>query len=380
MILPADQAYLRTRLSIMHSRLLSPEQLEQLIGLPPKELLASFHVEPGGERSASRQMQQFEQDMLQVWLDEMGALLRPLNGPAREVLVQWARRYELLNLKALIRGKLAGLSRAEISASLFQLPGFLSLDHERLLHTEDVSELLRRLDGTPYQSIARQAQRRFLERQDQFLLDAALDQYFYTEMLRHTYPLDEPDRSQMQALLGRVIDRHNLVWMLRYRYTYGLSPAQAQYLSIERGYRLSSNRLGRLLNQASIGEFLAGLPPRLRQICGPSEDILLIESHLVHHLRQFTQAFFQHSPSIVAVALAYLILRFLELGQLYAIVQARMLGLSDRLLREALNPSGHGAGSDTPEQETSHGRSGTRGSGLGTRELPGMLHDLREAS
>ncbi|MBF0255703.1 MAG: V-type ATPase subunit [Gammaproteobacteria bacterium] len=335
MIRSADQAYLRTRLSILHNRLRRPQEIEQLIRLPAAELLASFHIEPG---DANRQMQQFEQSMLQVWLDEMSALLRPLNGPAREILVQWARRYELFNLKALIRGKTAGLSKAEISASLFQLPGFLSLDHERLLHTDDIGELLRRLDGTAYQSIARQAHRRFIERQDHFLLDAALDQYFYNEMLRHCQPLDEPDRSQMRELLGGVIDRHNLVWMLRYRYNYGLSPAEAHYLSIEQGQQLSSDLLGHLVEKPDVAAFLAALPARLRQICGETQDIVIIEQRMQRHLQQTAERFFQHSPSIVAVALAYLILRFLELHQLYAIIQARMLGLHDQLLREALDP------------------------------------------
>jgi ATP-dependent DNA helicase RecG len=37
-------------------------------------------------------------------------------------------------------------------------------------------------------------------------------------------------------------------------------------------------------------------------------------------------------------------------------------------------PNGHGADSTTPEYETSFGRFGTRGSGLGTRKLPRMFH------
>ncbi len=338
MQLPADQAYLRTRLTILYNRLRSPQQIEQLIQLPGDELLASFQIETLSGDSPGQRMQQFEQTMLQVWLDEMSALLRPLNGPARDILVQWARRYELLNLKALIRGKIAGLSRAEISDSLFQLPGFLSLDHDRLLHTEDISELLRRLDGTPYQSIARQAHRRFIERQDHFLLDAALDQYFYKELYRYVATLEPLDQKPMQELLGRVIDRHNLTWMLRYRYNYGLSPAQAHYLSIDQGYRLSSELLARLVEKPDIAAFLASLPDTIGRITGSEANIVLIESRLQADLKASTRQCFQHSPSIVAVVLAYLILRYFELSVLYAIIQARVLGFGDPMLREALAP------------------------------------------
>jgi V/A-type H+-transporting ATPase subunit C len=339
LILPADQAYLRTRLTILFNQLRSPEAVTRLIALPADELLDSFHIDFGPGASKNHLIQQFEQDMLQIWLNEMSALLRPLKGPARAILIQWARRYELFNLKALIRGKVAGLSRTDISASLFHLPGFLSLDHEGLLHTDDITELLRRLDGTPYQSIARQAHRRFVEKQDHYLLDAALDQFFYAEMYRLTDPLDTADRQEMQELLGRVIDRHNLVWMLRYRYNYALSPAEAHYLSIDHGYRLNSDLLARLVEQTHIEDFLRMLPGRLQQITGETADIVLIESRLVANLKHHAYRFFRRSPSLVTMALAYLILRYLELKALYALVQARILGLSDQILLEALDPA-----------------------------------------
>jgi V/A-type H+-transporting ATPase subunit C len=338
MILPASQAYLRTRLSILHQRLKKPEDIESLIQLPADRLLAQFHIEPGGKASNSLLMQQFEQKMLQVWLDEIAALLRPLKGPARAILVQWARRYELYNIKALVRGKLAGLSRARIAESLFRLPGFLDLDLEPLLHSDSLPELLRRLDGTPYQSIARQAQRRFTENPDPFLLDAALDQFFYIELCRHLEPLEPTDRREMRELLGRVIDRHNLVWMLRYRYNYALSPAQSLYLSIEQGHLLDRPALARLVNQPDIPGFLAALPEPIGSITGSEPDIVIIESRLQADLKASSEQAFQHSPSILAVALGYLNLRYFELSLLYAILQARLLGLGDALLREALQP------------------------------------------
>lgn len=338
MILPASQAYLRTRLIILHQRLRTAEDIDALISLPADRLLAQFHIDSGGKTPNSQLMQQFEQGMLQVWLDEIAALLRPLKGPARAILVQWARRYELYNIKALVRGKLAGLSRARIAESLFRLPGFLNLDLEPLLHSDTLPELLRRLDGTPYQSIARQAQRRFVENPDPFLLDAALDQFFYAEMCRHLDPLEPTDRREMRELLGRVIDRHNIVWMLRYRYNYALSPAQSLYLSINQGHLLDRPALARLVNQPGIGEFLAALPKPIGTIVGSEPDIVIIESRLQADLKANSEQAFQKSPSILAVAFGYLNLRYFELSLLYAILQARVLGLGDALLHEALKP------------------------------------------
>jgi V/A-type H+-transporting ATPase subunit C len=46
----------------------------------------------------------------------------------------------------------------------------------------------------------------------------------------------------------------------------------------------------------------------------------------------------RHSPSVLTSVLAYLVIRYSEIIKLYAIVHARVHGLNDGLLEEALNP------------------------------------------
>lgn len=335
---PADQAYLRTRLAILRGRLRGEEALNALMGLPPAALLESFGLQPGAGLARDRLLAGFEQSLLQLWLDELTTLLRPLRGPAREILMQWARRYELFNLKALIRGKLNGMPAALIRESLFRLPAFLALDHERLLQSDNVEELLLRLDDTPYRSLAHQARRRFAENQDPFLLDATLDQYFYTELSHRLRPLEEPDRAAMGELIGRIVDRHNLIWMLRYRYNYALPPAQAFFLSIDHGFRIGRARLARLVEAPSLERFLEGLPGAIREILGGATRILVIEARLKADLAAYAGRLLRQSPSVIAAVFAFLILRYYEINGLFAIVQARIAGLDDAILREALHP------------------------------------------
>lgn len=333
----ADQAYLRTRLAILHGRLRSEVQWRVLIRTPAEELLAGFglHTETG--LAQERLLDSFEQSLLQLWLDELTVLLRPLRDPQREILLQWARRYELFNLKALIRGKLNGLPITRIRESLFRLPPFLSLDHERLLQTDDVGELLRRLDNTPYRSLAHQARRRFEENQDPFLLDATLDQHVYTLLVRRLRLLEGADFEAMTGLIGRMVDRRNLVWMLRYRYNYAIPPDQAFFLSIDHGFRVSRSHLAKLVEASSIEQFLDGLPESVKGILAGAQGIVLIESRLKSELAEFAERLLRQGSSAIASVFAYLILRFYEISQLFAIVQARVAGLDDRLLHQALH-------------------------------------------
>ena len=167
----------------------------------------------------------------------------PSAGSARRLLTHWASRYEVLNIKALVRGKIGQLPNEEIEQSLFLLPGFLGLNHDQLLNTDNVAELLRQLQKTPYQRLATQALRRYEERPDPFLLDATLDQQFYGELIDRAHHLQARTAPRSSSLIGRIVDRHNLVWSLRYRYNYGLQASEVLYLAIDGGRVLDRRRL-----------------------------------------------------------------------------------------------------------------------------------------
>lgn len=335
----ADQAYLRTRLAIMRTNLFSPERLQALAALPFEDLAAEsgFGAAPGASQTG--RLAAFERSLMQSWLDELGALLRPLGGPARRLLIQWASRYELLNIKALVRGKIGQLPNDTVENSLFRLPGFLSLNLDRLLNTDSVPELLRHLQKTRYRRIATQALRRYEERPDPFLLDATLDQQFYSDLIRRAQLLDSTDRNEILNLIGRVVDRHNLVWSLRYRFNYGLQPSEVLYLAIDGGRLLNRTRLNEVVNAETLQEALGKLPDNLLNHGGDvPQTIPLIEAAMHRDIHAYADRTLRMSPSVLTSALAYLVLRHDDIMALYAIVHARVYGFSGDLLAEALNP------------------------------------------
>lgn len=333
-----DQAYLRTRLAIMSTHLLTPETLIGLMALPLDELAsASGFDSVSGDNDAAR-LATFERTLMQTWLDELSALLRPLNGSARRLLTHWASRYEVLNIKALVRGKIGQLPNEEIEKSLFRLPSFLSLNHDQLLNTDSVTELLRQLQKTPYQRLATQALRRYEERPDPFLLDATLDQQFYGELIDRAHHLSGTDRAEVLSLIGRIVDRHNLVWSLRYRFNYGLQASEVLYLAIDGGRVLDRSHLQEVLHADTLADALRQLPDGLLHQGGVPQQITVVEASMREDLFAYAKRAMRHSPSALTSVLSYLVLRHGGIKALYAIVHARVYGLDDELLQEAINP------------------------------------------
>lgn len=338
----AHQAYLRTRLAIMSLNLLGRDGLRALARLPREELeQASGFADVRGSNDGAR-LAAFERALMQTWLDELSTLLRPLEGPARRLLTQWASRYELLNIKALVRAKIGQLPNDEVERSLFVLPGFLSLDHDELLNTDSVPELLRHLQKTRYRRLAAQALRQYEQRPDPFLLDATLDQQFYGDLIDRARRLTGADHSETLNLIGRIVDRHNLVWSLRYRYNYGLQPSEVLYLAIDGGRVLNCSRLQQIVQAETLHEAWQRLPDNLLSHGRMPRQITRIEIAMRDELSDYAQRAMRSSPSALTRVLAYLVVRHGEITKLYAIVHARVRGLGDDLLGDALELR-HGA-------------------------------------
>ncbi len=183
-----DQAYLKTRVGVFAGRLFSSDDITRYKAMSLNQLGEAFDLlpiieEPLDLRQKSRLL---EQALLRRIMFELSVLLRPLQGHARGLLLYWPRKYELYNLKTLIRGKLNELGTEEIRDNLHDLPDSIRLPHEALLRAENVLEMLRLLDQGPYALIARHARHVYEEQNEGFSLDAAIDRLYYTGMMRYT--------------------------------------------------------------------------------------------------------------------------------------------------------------------------------------------------
>ncbi|MCB1859676.1 MAG: V-type ATPase subunit [Gammaproteobacteria bacterium] len=335
---PAPHTYLKTRAALLAKQLFSPERLQQLLESSLDTLYQEFGMEslavlPGAESAINRAV---ERALMHTLMQELGVLLRPLAGEGRDILMHWARKFELYNLKALIRGKLQGHSFADVEQNLFDLPALISLPHDQLLRTENVLELLRQLEQGHYADIARQARQVYEEKNESFSLDAAIDRSYYLGLLRRIRRIGEADRSALHSLVGTLIDQQNLGWLLRYRFNYGLAPSETYYLLVPFGHHLHRDRLLDLVNLETFPQVIEALPGRLSEPLAGVGDLLDLE----WRLERITAAQAHHdvrfSASAVTRSLAYLVLREMDLKHLYAILQGKVLGFTEQTIRSAL--------------------------------------------
>ena len=330
--------YLHTRVSILAARLLNHDNLAKLPQLDLERIGALYGLEPVLDDTlpASTRNHAVERALIRTLLSELSVLIRPMQGEGRELLLYWARKFELYNLKALIRGKLSAMPEQEISDNLYEVPDALALPHQALLRTESVLELLRRLEQSPYRAIARQARHVYEERHEPFALEATVDQQYYAGLVKRVREMQGTDLKEMQQVVGITLDQLNLLWVLRYRFSYGLSASETYYQLAPSVRKLHRGELLKLVNLSSLEKVISSLPPPLDSLLESAATTVEVERRMDTYSARETRKILLHSPSSVARAFAYLILREMDLRKLFAVVQGKVLGLNNDLQMYAL--------------------------------------------
>jgi V/A-type H+-transporting ATPase subunit C len=335
----AAQAYLNTRVTAMSVRLLDVGELAELSQLTLPALAERFGLEPllDEQLTARARARAVEQTLIHLLLADLAVLMRPMDATERGLLLAWARKYALFNLKTLIRGKLRELPQAEIREYLYELPERVRLPHQELYRAENVLELLRVLESGPLRLIARQARESYEQRRDPFVLEAAVDQRYYAELARQAMQFQGDAAHAVQHLVGAVLDRMNLVWLFRFRFSFGFSPSEAFYQLVPSKRVLHRDRLLTLANIDGFEQVLEALPAPLDAQLAGSASLIDVQRRsgamLLHECRRTLAS----GRAGVARALAYLILREHDVHQLYALIQGRLLGLPQEVVDIALD-------------------------------------------
>lgn len=333
-----NSAYLSTRLGAFANRLISLDQLKGLIGLDLEQVLSRVSTITGHSYQLGQdQPERIENQLSSYALADFQLLIRPFSSRERRFLNYAIRWFELANLKLLIRGKFSKTDSAIIRQQLIDLGSFAGLPLNRLLNTDDPHEMLRMLETTAYAGIVRQARFVYEEQgNDLFLLDATIDKSFFINLNKRIQALHPEDADSVGRIMGALLDRFNLIWLLRYRFSYSLSAAKSYYLLTATGNRLHSADLMRLARMDDWQQVVDALPEALKRQLSGIQGIPEIESMMEYSTLAVAAKELHQLGSIVARTFCYILLREAEVRFMQALIKGKLLGFDQRLIDQAV--------------------------------------------
>ena len=332
-------AYLDARVALLSQQLLHrPERTTLLTGniRAVDGLLKKAGV--WHPKIASETPEQLEQRLTRQLLDESLVLLRGMSASGRHFIEYWLRRFEIINLKFILRAKFSALPRDAILPLLLDLGSLGSLPLQELVNTESVAEFLRHLQSTDYGVLAYQARKTFEAQRSLFDVEATLDAHYFHQLMYLATLWEGEQGRQCRLLLRTYLDQFNLIALLRFRLTYALSPPHTYFLLAPAGRYLPSELLQQLAQQSSLRHVMDALPQPLHDALAHADSIEDAENIMRQRTRHQASQILRHQHFSMARAFAYLYLREQQLRLLHTVLKGRMLNFDPELISRCGEP------------------------------------------
>jgi vacuolar-type H+-ATPase subunit C/Vma6 len=335
-IVANDLDYLAARLHGRRSELAEAGRLEGLCHLRSiPELGRTLY--PGSEVQTVVDLQR---RLVQGLIDEISAILEHLTG-AVACLVDWMMtRFQIENVKVLIRGFITHTPLETLRAHLMPLPEHLQLHDEAMANAESLDVFISHLPQGPLKESMKKVVGFFREQHKPFFLEAALDSGYLRELLVRMERAFAESKSTIEALVFQEIDIFHLELILRGKFVYGLRPEVLPPFHIQ-GTEISRKRFAAMVSTADLRAIVKSLLGRVidalpAEIHGITETTSTLEMLAWKRFLRLANQAFRRSHLGLGVVLGYIGIRRVEVANLITLSEGIRVGMNEEAIRSRL--------------------------------------------
>jgi len=249
-------------------------------------------------------------------------------------------RFEVVNLKRILRGKFSDASEDEIRLSLIPISAYQVASYEDLVKADSLESVVEMLRGTPYAKVSEQMPL-YEEHDALWPLELMLNYLNASAILEAVKKLPTRDRRIVRKLVELETDIENVLIAIKQRGNKGKT------LNVEElfpaTYGISVPHLNDIIEAENIRPVIQGLGTPYAEILGPiyEGDVALIRTYL--RLAKYDHATASRAADEYGfnVIMAYLVYSEIEKDNLVGLAWGRAQGLTPReLLKYVVIPRG----------------------------------------
>jgi len=337
-----DLAYLAARLHGRRSRLAEADRLDQLCRQPNLRELGRA-VYPETELPA---VPDFHRRLTEDLLRELIGIRNHMKGRGTDLLAWMSVRFQVENIKVLLRGFLRRTAGEAAPAQLLSLPEGMGLDTPGLEAAQSLAEFAEALPaGAPRESL-KQALETYRDQPRPFFLEGALDRGYFQELLFRAARLSSEDRDLIQPIVRQEVDAFHLLLVVRGKFQYRVAAGRLLPLHVW-GSDISRKRFAAMLaapalraaSRLAVRRAIDELPATH----GAGDDAVTINPAIVEALTwkrflRLSNHAFRRSHMGVAAVVGYVGIRRVEVANLITLSEGIVAGLAPETLRARLHP------------------------------------------
>ncbi len=245
-------------------------------------------------------------------------------------------RFEVLNLKRILRGKFTDSSVEDIKESLIPIDPYLVKDQEELVNLGSLEEVVRKLNGTAYESLIEKLAL-YNEYDALWPLELELNYIYARNILRLTEKLPAKDRHIVNSLVKYETDVENVLIAIKRRGKEGVNLDEIFPVT----YGIEKDDLKKVIEAENLGKAIDELKDPYNEVLAPIKtgDIALVRAMLRKGKYETATAARAGDQFGFNVILAFLVYSEIEKDNLVGLSWGKAQGLdSEDLLKYIVIP------------------------------------------
>lgn len=337
-----NYAYVNARVRAKKAFLLPPETYPKLIARDVAEIARTlqegqYQTDIDALASKYRGAQLIERATTQNLGRTYSEILAFSDGELRLMLGLYVQRYDVANLKTILRGKFGGSSPDDIVDELVPLGSIPRAEMEALARADSLEDVLEAIAATPYGAAVKDVVESRQRPQNLVAIENALDQTYF-HLTDKAVDYSTRPLAAFQAFLRREIDVVNLRVLFRLKAD---GVAEVGDLFVPGGRDVTRERAGRILRaqgddlvaELATLPFWRELEPGARAFVA-GKGLNPVANALDRALLASARSFGHSYPLSILPVVDFLLAKKQEVDNLRAIAYGKQTGLRDEVIRE----------------------------------------------
>jgi V/A-type H+-transporting ATPase subunit C len=236
------------------------------------------------------------------------------------------QRFEVINLKRIIRGKYSGIPVSQIVESLIPITPYRVKNYEDLVEAETFQDSVRRLEGTPSASLV--ASLELSEKYDALWpVEIALSHLNASAVFKSLERLPQRDRGLVRRIVQAEADVENFLIAAKQRGARDRAHSPEEMFPAT--YGITLEMLREAISADDIRSVIQGLNPPYNEILVPlyEGDVALIRSSIRQHIYDIARKGRTVNDFGFNVVMAYLVFSEIEKDDLVGIAWGKTQGI-----------------------------------------------------
>lgn len=325
----------------MRSRLLDPGRMEELLALPTLDaFIQALNATPYGhdlQEALARfpALQAVDVALARNFYHATTKILSFADGTPRALIEAVLMRWDLANLRLILRGKHTGTAQEDVASNLIPAGSLNEAALRELASQPDIPAVVGAFSGLehPFAEPLSAGLGAYLETKDLFALELRLER-FYAEHALRVARGGGHNNQVVRALLEAELDAINVKTALKLQGT-DLSPEAKAAFFIPGGRIVGEEAFLLLADHETVEQGMKWLRVQGFPVKAVSDDLTAFERDLDLAMARAQSGLYLGDPLGIDIVVAYLALKHNEVKNLRLIARSKQLGIPrDRVRRE----------------------------------------------